>query len=185
MENKETYMNLDDIDKILSDYRAKKIHLKEVLEYFQVEFFHNWIYSECSDDLIKMVTVEEASIYCLLNYRDQLTPLLTYPELAVWKQLNDYVEVLYHKDKYNHETCNFEIPDEEMFRVSNIDWDTYDLHLRPIPVTSRILRAYKIVDGYFFINPPQEEIDYIVITDKLLNVLNNKIFKDGALEQWT
>jgi hypothetical protein len=179
METKETYMNLDDINNILSDYRAKKIHLKEVLEYFQVEFFHNWVYSNCTDALTEIVTVEEASIYCLLNYRDQLTPLLTYPELAAWKQLSDYVEVLYRKDRYSYESYGGEIPDEEMFRVSNINWDTYDLWIRPIHVTPRMSRAYKIIDGWF-INPPQEVMDHIVVTDKLLNVLNNKIVKDEA-----
>jgi hypothetical protein len=131
MENKETYINFDDMNKILSDYRAKKIHLKEVLEYFQVEFFYNWVYDKCSDDLIDLVTAEEASIYCLFNYRDQLTPLLTYPELAAWKQLCNYVEVLYYKD---HPRYVAEIPDEELYRVSNIDWDTYDQTLRGVPV---------------------------------------------------
>jgi len=133
---KETYMNLDEIDQILSDYRAKKIHLKEVLEFFQVEFFHNWVYNECTDELTEIVTVEEASIYCLLNYRDQLTPLLTYPELAKWKQLCDYVEILFHKDKYNRRLTVADVGfnDEEIWRVSNINWDTYDQYLRPVIV---------------------------------------------------
>ena len=136
MENKETYINFDDMNKILSDYRAKKIHLKEVLEYFQVEFFYNWVYDKCSDDLIDLVTAEEASIYCLFNYRDQLTPLLTYPELAAWKQLCNYVEVLYYKDKYNHKltVVNVGFNDDELWRVSNINWDTYDQQLRPVRI---------------------------------------------------
>lgn len=179
---KETYMNLDEIDQILSDYRAKKLHLKEVLEFFQVEFFHNWVYSNCTDELTEIVTVEEASIYCLLNYRDQLTPLLTYPELAKWKQLCDYVEVLYNKNRRslrNSDSFGF---NDELFRVSNINWDTYDLWIRPVPITERMWKSIKFIDGYF-VNPPQEETNYIIATDRLLNVLNNIAIKNGVQQK--
>lgn len=127
----EKYINFDEINQTLYNYRNKKIHLREVLEYFQVEFFHNWVYSRCSDKLTDIVSVEEASIYCLLNYRDELTPLLSYPELADWKQLCDYVETLYSK---NHPRFVSEIPNEELYRVSKIDWDTYDQTLRGVLV---------------------------------------------------
>jgi len=100
MEEKEIFDPVG-INNMLTKYRYKKLHLKELLEFFQAKHFYNWVYDECSDALTEIVTVEEASIYCLLNYRDEFTPLLTYPELAAWKQLCHYVELHFYFDQKN------------------------------------------------------------------------------------
>jgi hypothetical protein len=125
------------INTVLTKYRYKKIHLKELLEFFQAEYFYNWVYANCSEELTKLITEEEASIYCLLIFRDHFTSLLTYPELADWKQLCDYVETLYNRDRC-YKICNPAVINYEACKVSKINWETYSFCLRSAVVTSRM-----------------------------------------------
>lgn len=87
------------INNMLTKYRYKEIQLKELLDFFQAKYFYNWVYHECSDLLTTVVTEQEASIYCLLTYRDEFISLLVYPELAEWKRLCHYVMMHFYFDQ--------------------------------------------------------------------------------------
>ena len=170
------------INNMLTKYRYKKIHLKELLEFFQAKYFYNWVYADCSPTLTEVVTEQEASIYCLLMYGNYFTPLLTYPELAAWKQLCHYVEFLYMKDCQSNFAYDRPLVDRLDYiskydKVSDIDWITYDsiFQFNTKMLNDNTLNFYSRI-------PNQKIIYYKIITNKLITALsiihNNKLMKE-------
>ena len=130
LENYQLYIEeeLAEMDQVLTKYRNKQITLKELLGYFQVEWFCNYAYVEGSDEFVEVVTEEECSIHSLLSGYTGLSNLLKYSELAKWRQLCGYVEVLHKKDLQNQ--CKFSPSELIRHKVSEINWDEYHKMLR-------------------------------------------------------
>ena len=116
-----------EIDNLLIKYVSKKIHLREVLAYLKIEYFLDHLYEHCSKNFMKLVTPEEASVFCIIQ--SYLMEFLEHPDFVQWKQLYDYVVFVRDKDT-QHGTapmcmCLYQ-------KVSEIDWSTYDQSRRPI-----------------------------------------------------
>ena len=158
---------LQEINTVLNKYRNKRISLKELLEYFQVEYFLDYGYTTCSDFFITRVTLEESSIHSLLSRYQEL---LKYKRLHIWRRLYNYVDFWYNVDR-----CGTIFPVNLIrHKVSEIDWSLYELHLRPIRISSRILKECKCIN-----------INYLIATDRVLNVLTNIAYiKENSLEKY-
>ena len=167
---------LQEINKTLTNFISKKISLKELLEYFQIEYFLDYGYTICSYYFTTRVTMEESSINSLFGpYQN----ILKYPALRKWKELCDKVDFWYNLDRRG---CTLFPINYIRHKVSEIDWSMYEFHLRPYKISSRVLREYRCIDNTFY---PPDNYDYLVATDKVLNVLTNIAYvKENGLEKY-